>query len=330
MDRFIEKAVPYSIDNIETIGALFDDYRVFIYENNSTDKTVSLLKEWEKNNSRVSITTETVNDEILALSCVNKTIQNEFYRPEKIARARNIVLNQAMDKTYDDFTYVIWMDLDFEHPFPFEEIVKTCQAEIEWDAVFADGVADNGHHYDSWALRDESLPIGAELIGNQWWDIRGKTVLHFSKNDPWYPVLSAFGGFGIYKRAAIKGCQYAAIVTSDLENLAKKIISEKKGSNHKEIDLYFSGLKTLRKIVSLPEPTSLLPLHEDQREQFPNGNDGFLLNTENDALVFRMNSGVCQYPCVCEHVPFHASMIVNGHDKLYINPALKLYYFNRS
>ena len=49
---------------------------------------------------------------------------------------------------------------------------------------------------------------------------------------------------------------------------------------------------------------------------------GILLNSEPDAVVWRMNSGAMQYPACCEHIPFHASMIAQGFDKLYINPKL--------
>ncbi|MBS0604573.1 MAG: hypothetical protein JSS60_05995 [Verrucomicrobia bacterium] len=30
----------------------------------------------------------------------------------------------------------------------------------------------------------------------------------------------------------------------------------------------------------------------------------------------------CTLPWTCEHVPFHASMILKGHDRLFINPRL--------
>jgi hypothetical protein len=37
--------MPFSIKNIETLGSFFDDYKVFIYENNSSDGTPDILKE---------------------------------------------------------------------------------------------------------------------------------------------------------------------------------------------------------------------------------------------------------------------------------------------
>jgi hypothetical protein len=43
-------------------------------------------------------------------------------------------------------------------------------------------------------------------------------------------------------------------------------------------------------------------------------------------LVWRMNSFVYQYPSVCEHATFPASMIVRGHGKLFVNPRLIFRY----
>ena len=229
----VEKAIPYSIKNLETLGALFDDYAIFIYENNSSDRTAELLKDWETKNKKITITSEIVDDEILSETCFNKTIQNEFYRPERIARARNIVLAQAMNPELDSFQYVIWVDLDFEHPFPFQAIIDTFYSQIKWDAVFANGIDDKGNLYDTYALRDYSLPIGAELIGNQWWDMRGKLKLKLDKKGTWYPVFSAFGGMGIYKRDALKGCKYSALVTKDLESFEKNLIFSEEWSNHR-------------------------------------------------------------------------------------------------
>ncbi len=323
----VEKAIPYSIKNLETLGALFDDYAIFIYENNSSDRTAELLKDWETKNKKITITSEIVDDEILSETCFNKTIQNEFYRPERIARARNIVLAQAMNPELDSFQYVIWVDLDFEHPFPFQAIIDTFYSQIKWDAVFANGIDDKGNLYDTYALRDYSLPIGAELIGNQWWDMRGKLKLKLDKKGTWYPVFSAFGGMGIYKRDALKGCKYSALVTKDLESFEKNLIFSEEWSNHREIQLYFTELKKCTSVVELPiSPHKEMPYYS--RDYL---GEGFTLGEkEENGLIFRMNSGVGQYPSICEHVPLHASMSLHGHKKLFVNPALVLHYFGRS
>ena len=47
-----ETRLPFSIKIVEQIGALFEDYRVIIYENNSTDYTPTRLYKWEKEKSQ--------------------------------------------------------------------------------------------------------------------------------------------------------------------------------------------------------------------------------------------------------------------------------------
>ena len=75
----------------------------------------------------------------------------------------------------------------------------------DWDAVFANGI-DKAHGYWDWlAFRDDSEPFGPELIGhNNWYTKKIDLALK-----EWHPVYSAFGGCGVYKREAIRGCQYS-------------------------------------------------------------------------------------------------------------------------
>lgn len=70
-------------------------------------------------------------------------------------------------------------------------------------------------------------------------------------------------------------------------------------------------------LARIDQPDCLLP-------QIKHRGVGVLLYE--DPLVWRMSSLVYQYPSVCEHVPFHASMIAHGHGKLFINPRLVLKY----
>ncbi len=319
--RDIEMAMPFSIKNVEKIGALFDDYRVFIYENDSTDRTQEMLQDWALLNSRVVVTTEFVTDEIYAETCFNKTWDNQFFRPDRIARARNIVLKQALDPGLDDYQYVIWLDLDFQSFFPYKEIIKTFQSKNQWDAVFPNGVTHGGYYYDTYALRDDVLPIGAELLGDEWWHVSGRRRLKLKKEDSWHPVYSAFGGLGIYKRDALKGCKYSACVTKDLEKWVHKIITSSKRKNQPEILLYYNKLSKTNEIHALLPPDKESPC-------FRNYDDGYLVKWDDldGQVVFRLNSGVQYYPSVCEHVTLHATMILNGYDKLYINPALQIEY----
>lgn len=307
--------LPYSIQIIDKIGALFLDYRVVVYENNSTDTTPKILKEWENCNARVHVISEKIEEKELKTIFVNRLDNHDFFGPECIARARNIVLDAAVSEKYRDFEYLIWMDMDFKLEPSYEAFSQIFEREKEWDAVFAYGIDPSGSYWDWYALRDHECPIGSELLGNDWWYL--PKSLNVTQND-WYPVYSAFGGCGIYKKASIKGCRYSAFVTPDLAKLSHQIIQEK-GASHPIIERYLTKLKEITKQVAIPHFSPDLDDIQDP-------NVGIITPNLPEDIVWRMSSFVYKYPSVCEHVPFHASMIINGHGKLFINPRFLFRY----
>lgn len=313
----LEKTIPL----VESMGHLFKDYRVLIYENNSSDTTKELLKNWARLNQHVLIYSEDVSEEELAKTCVNLTIQGTFNRSELIARARNILLSKALSDGYKDYPYIIWFDLDFEEPFNQEAIIEIFTSKREWDAVFANSVDPNGRYFDWYAFRDKLRPIGPEVYGNSWWSKIKKETLTLNEKDDWYPVISAFGGLGIYKKSSIIGSSYQGIVTKDLEKRALNIILDPEYKKNPYVKHYLAEKNHLTHLIRILSPSSALPQLKTD--------DAIQIGKEPDGLIFRMNSGVCQYPSVCEHVPFHASMWANGHDKLFINPRLVLTYKER-
>jgi hypothetical protein len=127
--RNVHRAFPHTVKNIEKLGSHFEDYAVLIYENNSKDNTVELMQKWAQKNHRVTFKSETLTDSELPAS-----------RTEKIARARNIVLEMARDPKYKEYKYLIMADLDFRKPWPFEEIVNSINAPFDWVAITANGV----------------------------------------------------------------------------------------------------------------------------------------------------------------------------------------------
>src|SRR5277367_6816830 len=56
---------------MESIGNLFDDYRILIYENNSTDRTADILHSWANANSKVWLKTEILTKKELDNLIVN-------------------------------------------------------------------------------------------------------------------------------------------------------------------------------------------------------------------------------------------------------------------
>ncbi len=299
---------------IEKIGGLFEDYKVIIYENNSSDGTQNILLKWVERNPNVSIQSEWLTPDQLKEIVINMNEDGTFFKVDLIARARNIVLEKVMGSEYDAYPYMIMVDMDFKTPPAPEGIIEVFESEEEWDAVFAYGMSRVNQYWDWYAFRDNLEPFGAELIGYDWF---APKTWSLTTKDPWYPVYSAFGGLGIYKKGSIKGCQYSGIVTKDMETLAKKIIE--KGPNHPVIKKYLKDSAHLKEYVNIFTPSTELPYIRDRKV-------GIILQDEPDALIWRMNSFVYQYPVTCENVSFHASMIIGGHGKLFINPRLIFYY----
>jgi hypothetical protein len=315
--RDVDKALPKTIKIMESIGKRFKDYRVIVYENNSVDTTKDLLKNWSTFNKRVKVISENVSQDLLSSTIVNRNKDGRFFRPEEIARARNKVLDEIFSPAYKRYTHVIWIDMDFKIPPSLAGIEEVFYSTKEWDAVFAYGVDPSHIYWDWYAFRDYENPLGSELLGNTWW-YQPKTF-SLSIADDWCPVYSAFGGCGIYKKSSIQGCRYSGTVTSDLESVVKHIIETHPDNG--AVKLYKEMLEETSSYITLGVRAPNLPKIEDPLA-------GILLNNGDDPIVWRMSTFVYQYPSVCEHVPFHASMIINGHGKLFINPRLLFYYGN--
>lgn len=305
--RNIEKAIPNTLQSIQELGSRFLDYRVIIYENNSTDQTKSLLLEWAKTEPRAIFIAEQLScRQFIKESCMK--IKNRY---EKIARARNIVLDVAMKPAYDDFKYVVWADLDFLEPWDVESIVETIlHPQQEWDAVLSYGA------YDLFALRSPEWPIGFELIGAHYWthldELRQQFIL--DPNDPWKKVYSAFGGVGVYKRESMRGCRYSAVVTQDLE----RAITEWLKNARKEKNVCF--LSAYEHLLLNHQPMELSDSYLKKREQYP---DEIGLRLPKGNIVWFSCTPKTTLPWTCEHVPFHASMILRGRDKIFINPKIR-------
>lgn len=271
----VEFAIPNSINNIETLGSRFSDYAVIIYENNSRDKTPALLSKWARTNPRVKFISEVI-----------PKIQLKT-REENIANARNKVLSAARD--YQDFKYLVMVDLDFKTPWPIDEIVKTIELPFDWDCISANGIInrDNYIYWDRYAFRDASCPFGPELLGEDWWAEQNSFPLVCPLRENFIPVYSAFGGLAIYKTETITKFVYSGRVTDDLTDHYQEIYRNGDRSN-----------KHIKKYLDLHALDQTLP-------EIP--------------IIYE--SELC-----CEHVTLHASMAKNGFDKIYISTKMLMVY----
>lgn len=177
---------------IESTGNRFADYRVIIFENDSVDGTTQFLREWSKNNFRVKSIHATFGN--IKRPCISF-----------LAKCRNKYLRELNKSKYDNYKYVIMVDMDIKHPWPIDSIVDSINnpAKNNWDVLCSNSHIQNGHLYDSFAYRDVMY---SKLTHDHVANVQKK---NFSENDKnWKSVYSCFGGLAIYKRDSLASCMY--------------------------------------------------------------------------------------------------------------------------
>ncbi|MCH9631311.1 MAG: hypothetical protein S4CHLAM37_13330 [Chlamydiia bacterium] len=329
----IATPLPQVIKSIEKIGSLFIDYKVAIYENNSSDSTKDQLRNWSNRNSRVDIISEDVEpSEILRSSSSFSWVTQSGSRTEQIARARNILLDYIEKNFHPKYSFIINLDLDFADPIAVDGIIDSFSKIDKWDVVTANGVREEGYYWDSYAFRSHTFPFGAEILTDQNWVNIKKghpTVLHF-----WYriredldliPVDSAFGGLAIYNRSFMKGCRYSGTVTKELATWYANFIHN--NPNHGSVKTYLSIAKNYSSRRWIGAPHQLPKRKFCRRLYLRESRTAFYFKGDkNSEINFSLNTDDVGIPTVCEHVPFHISMKLKNNARIFVNPKMKVHY----
>jgi glycosyltransferase involved in cell wall biosynthesis len=288
-------SLPETLDSMERTGKLFSKYKLFVYENNSTDNTKKILTNYRAAHpDTAKIIIEDLDEHDVLESCHARTSDNRPCRMENIARSRNIVLSCLSDK---DFDYVLWVDMDLRD-WNIDGVLDSLKYE-NWDCITANGLTDEGDYRDSFAYRDAEYPFGPELLGEYWWKAVSEKIQRKAFNGGLCGVYSAFGGMAIYRSCAISKFRYSGIVSRDLHSLYLKLMSDKGISKE-----YTKAMKNARRPVVEGCLTSIVMYGDD--------------------IAYVNNSGY-NFPVTCEHVTLHASMILHGFDKIYVNPKMMVF-----
>ena len=197
--RNVEKYIEKGLFNIDQCGKKFNDYAVILYENDSKDKTRSILQKHKKENYHYIF-----EDNV-----------KEPLRTKRLANGRNKVLEKMheinKDKYYDYFIILDMDDVNQSGAFIYS--IETCFDYENWDVLTGN---QSGIYYDLWALRkkDDMDYDCWEKVKSHPFNIyaRFKYVISKYKNYPQQGLLevdSAFGGAGIYKIQSIPShCRY--------------------------------------------------------------------------------------------------------------------------
>jgi hypothetical protein len=199
--RNIGDMLPLTIARIERLASRFANYRVILYENDSTDTTKPLLLRWANSNPRVMVTMENCADPANpATRCLARAERMARYRE----RCQSLVLERC-----GDFDATIVLDLDVAGGWS-EDGVANSFGQRDWDFIGTNGLIYRREglrinalrQYDMWALRlDERLtPIPTAQARRH--------VYH--RGEPLVPVTSCFGGMGIYRMEAFRQGRYGA------------------------------------------------------------------------------------------------------------------------
>lgn len=188
--------LPLTLQRIETTGLLFKDYRVVVFENDSTDNTLEILRQWQKKNTKVYILTGSIlNTPIYYLS-----------RSERLAWCRNQYLNFIRQSDlFDGYEYLMVVDMDLRGGWSYDGIASSF-SQMQWDIMVSNSI---GYHflrktyYDTYALYPRNI-----LIRNWFYRIIGEGW-QLNRNDPLIPIQSGFGGLGLYRKNKIMDKHYA-------------------------------------------------------------------------------------------------------------------------
>ena len=197
--RNVADVLPKTMARMERLGRLFADYRVVLYENDSTDGTRQSLKDWCQRDHRVTLLTEIRHDPVnRSIRCLQRAARMAYYRNQYHA---HIAEHHA---DYDD---VIIIDTDLCGGWSYDGIANTFGHE-NWDFVGAYGLIyrrigrdpNYVRHYDAWAFRqhDDYRPMTTKTVNGMLWD----------RGEPLVPVTSCFGGVGVYRTEAFLAGKY--------------------------------------------------------------------------------------------------------------------------
>jgi hypothetical protein len=283
------------------LGKRCDNYKIVIYENNSTDGTKSILGSYQTR-PEFHILSEDIDSAIIKKKSniwayTKVTGSDHPCRIEQISNARNKLVNELQKEIYDDYTYVVMIDFD-SRKFDVEGVMDSLRLvkENRKRVIYANSPS----YYDYYALRsahsDYNL-FGPELMGEYFWQTMTAQPLRLepSPTAPLLPVYSAFNGIGVYAMEVFISHFYDALPTTAVKNVYRKIAESHAGAYAKFYTTLQAGC-----------------------DKFPGG--------ERDELFYWKNNSGYDKPVICEHVVFNFSLIEEGFE-VCINPRM-LYWWS--
>jgi hypothetical protein len=215
---------------IQGLGSLFKDYRVVIFENDSTDGTRRLLQQWQTENPKIQLLTccEDGNCECrLSVKNLHQVGMESIQRMDKLRHFRQRVLRHVQQH-YNDYDYYMIIDFDLPGAIYRDGFLSTFSRD-DFDMVFARGLTTfpiiNTALYDGIAYLSDT-----DSFDDKSNDL--ETAIHINKDlrslrigSPWAPARSGFNGMAVYRMKSILNATY--------------ILSDRKKHRCEHIDLHY-------------------------------------------------------------------------------------------
>jgi hypothetical protein len=193
------------LDNMEKIGSLFEDYKILIYYDKSSDNTLSILKEFQERNPKM-------------MFYVNQKPVSPF-RTHNIAVARNFCLN-FVRQNRETFPFFIMMDCDDVNCKEINiDILKKYLYRNDWDGL---SFNTTPKYYDIWGLSIYPFCFSYNHFENnvRYYNIIQNyvdTLLKKAKQEnKLLECISSFNGFSLYRTSKFLNTYYDGRVRVDL------------------------------------------------------------------------------------------------------------------
>jgi hypothetical protein len=218
--RNVGKFLEYNLQRVEGLEKYFKNVKYFLYENDSTDNTVSILERWTVRKNNFFYNTENICEELP----VNFGAHS-YKRFVKMARLRNKYV-KWLRSLNDKPDYVVVMDWDLKGGIDTNGFILSF-SRLDWDVMAANGIDCKDKHnifikkeriYDPLAFEDSD--------GRR---VKGHSVRNYSNYceipvmNPFIPkripVKSSFAGMVLYKSDIFDTTDYGPYHPIDCEHI---------------------------------------------------------------------------------------------------------------
>ena len=218
-----------NIQRIQRTAKYFKDYKVFIYENNSTDETKDILREYESENFKIML------DDIEDPNRQDMVCGNHYERCKRIAEARNKYMN-FVSRNYENYEITAIIDLDIIGGWSYNGLLRSlsdlndtqvCVSSYGAISVIKsplcfkkkfESANDLKYMYDSFAFRNYQHYMLEQKLGTPISIIKNIQATHNLIDRPKQNtvIMSNFNGLALYNSKSIKDLRYKTRFNEEL------------------------------------------------------------------------------------------------------------------